>query len=192
MLLCVLLNKQCFFNTINSLLLLNAAFRLESPELCGFGFVLHLQQVKAAARKESCSLPLFSPKAQRSTNATGLCKLSSHAPLSSTGHIFSMKEILYLLFVALVTKPLHHCLFVTWGLDALSFLHPCHRCCLSNDSVESRWISVAFALLDAVNTGVTAVAVFKQWNLALTMQKVLFFTILLPSIIFPDHPSACL
>lgn len=122
MLLCVSLNKQCFFNTINSLLLLNAAFSLESPELCGFGFVLHLQQVKAAARKESCSLPLFPPKAQRSTNAAGLCKLSSHAPLSGARHIFSMKEILYLLFVALVTKPLHHCLFVTWGLEAFPLL----------------------------------------------------------------------
>lgn len=54
MLFCVLLNKECFFHTTNSLLLLKAAVCLESPELCGFGLVLHLQQVKAGAKKESC------------------------------------------------------------------------------------------------------------------------------------------
>lgn len=57
MLLCISLNKDCFFNTTNSLLLLNAAVCLGCPELCGFGLVLHLQQVKAAAKKESCPPP---------------------------------------------------------------------------------------------------------------------------------------
>lgn len=80
------------------------------------------KQQPKRSRVRSHSHSHSSPSSSALTNATGLCKLSSHAPLSIERHIFGMKEILNLLFLAFVRKqrPLLTVLFVClcregWG-----------------------------------------------------------------------------
>lgn len=110
---------------------------------------------------------LSPPKAQHR-----LCKLSSHAPLSSERHIFGMKEILYLFFVALVRKQrCFVCLFV---------------CGLRSEAIHVTGAAVQ-TFLQEVNAILWPLpcsmlqtqqpqpeSVFKQWNETLTMQRGLF------------------
>lgn len=109
------------------------------------------------------------PEAQ----SCGLCKLSSHAPLSGERHIFGMKDSLAFV-CGFSEKAALLCLFVAWGWKPLLFCHPCHRCCCANFSIKKN-VTLRLVPSSMLQTQQPQPpSVFKQWNQTLTMQKGLF------------------